>query len=202
MLFFKSFEWDATEVLIITFQSLIWNFTFLFIDLLFWTLTITCNWWWGIIRNLPDVFPPFITWEWACTRYRGLVGIPSWNGVRNIAPLSWTSSNTTQQLHKNGKNGGCLVSTSQLTSELSTASKLLHKYTGWLWLVPARFRVKREAFPHRQQKEASLILLCESLAASKSQPLPRRTKLCRWIIYDCSHVYTVEKSLTFLRKRL
>ena len=122
MLFFKSFEWDATEFLIITFQSFIWNFTFLFIDLLFWTLTINWNWWWGIIRNLPDVFPPFITWEWACTRYRGLVGIPSWNGVRNIAPLSCTSSNTTQQLHKNGKNGGCLVSTSQLTSELSTAS--------------------------------------------------------------------------------
>ena len=159
MLFFKSFEWDATELLIITFQSLIWNFTFLFIDLLFWTLTINWNCWWGIIRNLPDVFPPFITWEWACTRYRGLVGIPSWNGVRNIAPLSWTSSNTTQQLHKNGKNGGCLVSTSQLTSELSTASKLLHKYTGWLWLVPARFRVELESIPTSPTKRGQLNLV-------------------------------------------
>ena len=34
ILFFKSFEQDATELIIITFQCLIWNFRFFLIDLL------------------------------------------------------------------------------------------------------------------------------------------------------------------------
>ena len=34
MLIFKSFEQDATELIIITFQCLIWNFRFFLIDLL------------------------------------------------------------------------------------------------------------------------------------------------------------------------